>query len=101
MSKDHREIVERAERLKFRVLDLIDDRNHPYGKALLHEIEELITDIKVKRHIRSIETRIGRVQGALHDIRNHGDQIMDFGHTDMFLSQCNELRGKVQQYYPY
>ena len=101
MSYDHREIVQLVDHLKFKVNDLIDDRNHPYGKALLREVNELATDVKVKKPLRSIEIRINAILGRLHDIRNHGDQIMDYSHTDLFMRQCNEIRGHVQQYYPF
>ena len=101
MSLDHRDIVEQVDRFKNRVHDLIDDPHHPYGKALLREVEELVKDVKVKKPTRNIEIRITNVMRALGKIRNHGDQIMDYQHTDLFLHQCGELRGHIQQYYPY
>jgi hypothetical protein len=39
--------------------------------------------------------------GALGQIRGHGDQIMDFRHTDRFMKDCIELSGKVREFYPY
>ncbi len=101
MSKDHLEIVQLVDRLKYHVHDLIDDAQHPYGKRLLSEIEQLVTDVKVKRHRINIEQRIGSVMGALQQIRGHGDQIMDFRHTDRFMKDCIELGGKVREFYPY
>lgn len=101
MSKDHLEIVQRVDRLRDHIHDLIDDAQHPYGRQLLKEIEQLVTDVKVKRHRINIEQRIQGVMGALGQIRGHGDQIMDFRHTDRFMKDCIELSGKVREFYPY
>lgn len=99
--KDHREIVQYVDQFKRKVHDLIDDANHPYSRELQRAIDELIKDVKVKRHSINVHQRIFDVSRSLQQIRNHGDQIMDFRHTDMFMKQCQELNGIIDEYYPY
>ena len=99
--KDHRDIVEHVDQFKRKVHDLIDDPNHPYGKELQRAIEELVKDVKIKRPSVNVHQRIMGVNQSLQQIRNHGDQIMDFRHTDMFMKQCQEMNGLIDEYYPY
>lgn len=98
MSNQYHEVHELAERLHDKIGDLLDDKSHHYAKHLLHEAHQLTQLIKLQKKPRSIEDLVKSIVGTLESIRRDGDTIMDFRHTDMFISEYRTIQMELRKF---
>lgn len=102
MNKHQYEVAHReAERLHNKVKDLIDDRTHHLGRELLEIGHRITTEIRLQKNPRSIEGTVKAMVQALERVRTHGDQVMDFRHTDMFIGGYESLQGNLRKFENY
>lgn len=75
-----------AEHLHGKVRDLIDDANHHLGREALERCHKLIQDIRSQKNPRTLESSAKDLVRHFEAIKNHGDQVMDFHHSDFFIN---------------
>lgn len=73
----------------------LDEPNHPHARALVKEVETLITEIRQQKHPLSLENRVKEVIKRLEAFID--DIVMDFNHRDELLRHSNQMRDALRQ----
>lgn len=92
MDHSYHKFHEDAERVHDKINDLLDDKGHHFAKHLLHQAHQLTQLIRMNKRPRSIEDHIKSIIVTLESIRKTGDHIMDYHHTDMFISDYQKMQ---------
>jgi hypothetical protein len=86
-----------AMELKHQTHDLINDHEHPMAHALQHETTELVDDIELDRHPRSIEDRIRRIQHQLLEARSQGEKVLSYDHNHHLHQHYDHMRQGIRR----
>lgn len=73
----------------------LDEPNHPIARALVKEVETLLTEIKIQKHPSSLENRVKEVIKRLEAFVD--DVVMDYRHRDELLKHSNLMRDRLRQ----
>ena len=89
------ELHKQAEQMQNKLRNYLDQPNHSAAQSLVREVENLILDIRAKKHPNSIENRLKQIINRLEAFSD--DTIMDFRHIDEIVKHSNNMRQSVQK----
>lgn len=73
----------------------LDEPNHSVARALVSEVEKLLTEIQQQKHPLSLENRVKAIIKHLESLVD--DIVMDFNHRDELLQHSNKMRQTLRQ----
>lgn len=86
-----------AMELKHQTNDLISDHSHPMARILQHETTQLVDDIELSRHPRSIDNRIRTIQRQLVEARAQGEAVMSHEHNQQLHQHYGTMGARIRQ----
>jgi molecular chaperone DnaK (HSP70) len=89
------ELRKQAEQLQNKIRNYLDQPKHAHAQTLTREVDNLILDIRAKKHPLSIENRIKQVIKHLEAFTD--DTIMDYRHIDEIIQHSNNMRQATQK----
>jgi hypothetical protein len=86
---DHDQITRKAELIRSKFKDYLDDANNSQARQVQGDIEGLVSDAKGKKSRETIENRLRNIISGLERLE---DEAMDFRHSDQIKGMCEDLR---------
>lgn len=88
---------EQARTLQNQFHDAVGANEHPSVSALRQEMRHLEDDLEIRKNPRDIENRIKTIQHQMLEVRNQGEHIMSYEHTDHFNRSYEDMRRDVRR----
>lgn len=73
----------------------LDMPDHSIARALVNEVEKLISEIRQQKHPLSLEGRVKEIIKHLESLVD--DIVMDFRHRDELLKHSNQMRQMLRE----
>lgn len=89
------DIRKQAEYMHKRLKNYIDQPGHELAKRLVHEVEQLITEIKQQKHPLTLENRVTEIIKRLEAFVD--DTVMDYRHIDEMIKHSNQMRDALRK----
>lgn len=89
------DIHKQAEYMQNKLKNYIDQPGHDMARALVREVEQLITEIKQQKHPLSLENRVKEIIKRLEAFVD--DTVMDYRHIDEMIKHSNQMREALRR----
>lgn len=88
---------QQARTLQNQFHDAVGATDHPSVHVMRQEMQHLVDDLEVRKNPRDIENRIKIIQHQMQEVRNQGEHIMSYQHTDHFHDSYEQMRRDVRR----
>ena len=102
MNKDqYKEALKHAQKLEFRVKDLIDDRMHTISQSLMRESKQLVDLLENYNNPRSLEVQVKKIMQLIHHANQDGDTVMDHRHANGLHQEYEHFQMSLRKFENY
>lgn len=98
MDKNYTVFYREVQNLRFKLQDLLDDRNHPIAQTLRNEVQRLEDEMEMSKRPRALEDRIKSIQQHLSRVQSDNQvNIMNVEHADMLHDRFEGMRMNLRR----
>ena len=97
MDPNYQPVHAEADKLHYKLQDVIDDHNSPAAQGFMAQAKEVVEDIESNRAPRDVEARIKGIENQLQQLRSQSTAVLSYEDIDMLYHAYEHLRQELHK----